>query len=227
MSKEGIFLDPNDQEAYFAAAFEENVQRISIHHQHPNIRNIKLAVEQLQKGGVIAYPTDTVYGLGCDYTQKKAIERLYSLRELPKHHHSTFLCHEISQISEIALFSNRAFRLMKRLLPGPYTFILDASREVPNTLLNKQKTVGIRIPGHDVPQSLVREMGRPIITTSATSASGEMLGDPDELEEQYQRGLSVFLDAGFIRAEPSTVISLVGDTIEIIRVGKGPVEGIV
>lgn len=200
------------------------MQRISIHQQHPNIRDIKLAAGILQSGGLISYPTDTVYGLGCDYTQKKAIERLYSLKELPKHHHSTFLCNEISQISELAIVSNWAFRLMKRLLPGPYTFILAASREVPNTLLNKQKTVGVRIPAHEVPQALVRELGRPIITTSASSASGEMIGDPDELEELYSRGLSLFLDAGPIRAEPSTVLSLVGDTVEILREGKGPIN---
>lgn len=203
------------------------MQRIPIHHEHPNIRNIKLAVERLQAGEVISYPTDTVYGLGCDYTQKKAIERLYSLKELPKKHHSTFICSEISQISEIALFSNRAYRLMNRLLPGPYTFILDASRGVPNTLLNKQKTVGVRIPAHEVPVTIVREMGRPIITTSAVDKAGEMVGDPDDLAELYSRGLSVFLDGGFIRAEGSTVISLVGDSLEIIREGKGSIEGII
>ena len=219
-------LTRSDKRLTLPPLSREHVQRIPIHHQHPNIRNIKLAVSALQNGEVISYPTDTVYGLGCDYTQKKAIERLYGLKELPKHHHSTFLCAEISQISEIALFSNRAFRLMKRLLPGPYTFILDASRQVPNTLLNKQKTVGVRIPGHEVPQALVREMGRPIITTSASGADGEMLGDPDELEALYSRGLSILLDGGFIRAEPSTVISLVGDTIEIIREGKGPIDDI-
>jgi tRNA threonylcarbamoyl adenosine modification protein (Sua5/YciO/YrdC/YwlC family) len=202
------------------------VQRISIHHKHPNIRDIKLTAEQLQKGEVVSYPTDTVYGLGCDYTQKKAIERLYALKELPKKHFSTFICSEIAQISEIALFSNRAYRLMNRLLPGPYTFILDASRGVPNTLLNKQKTVGVRIPAHEVPIAIVREMGRPIITTSAVDKSGEMVGDPDDLVELYNRGLSIFLDGGFIRAEPSTVISLVGDDIEIIREGKGSIEGL-
>lgn len=180
----------------------------------------------MQAGGVISYPTDTVYGLGCDFTQKKAIERLYQLKELPKNHHSTFLCSDLSQISAIAVVSNSAFRLLKRLLPGPYVFILEASRNVPNVLQNKRRTVGVRIPKHEVPLALVQLLGHPMITTSAVNEQGEPTGDPDEVEEKYKNGLDILLDGGSFWAEPSTVLSLVGDSIEVVRMGKGPVEDI-
>lgn len=196
------------------------MQRIPIHHQHPNPRNIKLAVERLKAGDVIAYPTDTVYGLGCDLENKKALERLYALKELPKNHPPTFLCADLSEVSRYALISNTAFRLMKRILPGPYTVVLEAAHGVPHMLLNKRRTIGIRIPAHEVTTALVRELGHPVLSTSATDPEDASLGDPDEVETHYGRGLSVFLDAGPLNAEESTVISLVGEP-ELIRQGRG------
>lgn len=202
------------------------MQRIEIHKKNPNARDVRIAAERLEKGAVISYPTDTVYALGCDIQNRKALERLYQLKTLPKNHHMTFLCSDISEIAAYGIVANTAYRLMRRLLPGPYTFILEAGRSVPHTLLNKRRTIGVRIPDHEVPLALVKALGRPLVTTSAVNEENEALGDPDAVEERYGNGLDILLDAGAFSAEVSTVISLIGDTPELIRQGRGSVDGV-
>jgi tRNA threonylcarbamoyl adenosine modification protein (Sua5/YciO/YrdC/YwlC family) len=202
------------------------MQRILVHEKTPNARNIRMAAESLSGGGVVAYPTDTVYGMGVDLTSRRGLERLYALKSLPKNRPLTFLCTDLAEVARYAVVSNATYRLLKRILPGPYTIILEATREVPHAAMTKRRTVGVRIPDHEVPLSLCRALGRPIVSTSATAEEGEPLGDPDLVAERYGRGLDIFLETGPIDAEVSTIISLVDDAPEVLRQGRGPVEGV-
>jgi tRNA threonylcarbamoyl adenosine modification protein (Sua5/YciO/YrdC/YwlC family) len=194
--------------------------RLSVHPTTPEPRKIARAVEVLKKGGVIAYPTDTVYGIGCDLFEKKAIERVYTVKGMRRDQPLAFLCADLSDIARFALVSDEAYRTMRRLVPGPYTFILPATREVPKMVILKQKTVGIRVPDHPVAQALLRALGGPIISTSA-SRGGEVLTDPEEIEDLFP--LDVVLDAGPSGLEASTVLAFRSEGIEVIRQGKGPV----
>ena len=198
--------------------------RLEVHPTHPQPRIIKKAVDVLRRGGTVAYPTDTVYALGCDITQKKALDRVYQIKQMDKSHPVAFVCSDLSDIARYAIVDDRIYRFMKRLLPGPYTFILPATREVPRILMMKRKTVGIRVPDHPVPQALVKELGNPIVSTSATW-DGEQLNDPDDVAAHYKQ-CEVVLDAGWGALEPSTVLDLTGDSVKIIREGAGPIDGI-
>ncbi len=198
--------------------------RLEVHPTTPQPRIIKKTVDVLKRGGTIAYPTDTVYALGCDIFEKKALNRVYQLKQMDKSHPVAFVCADLSDIAKYAIVDDRIYRFMKRLLPGPYTFILPATREVPRILMMKRKTVGIRVPDHPVPQAIVKELGNPIVSTSATW-EGEQLNDPDDVAAHYKQ-CEVVLDAGWGALEPSTVIDLTGDQAEIVRVGAGPVDDI-
>lgn len=198
--------------------------RLQINPKHPEPRKIAQAVAVLKRGGVIAYPTDTVYGIGCDIHDRKAIERIYQMKPMAKEQLLAFLCPDLSDIARYALVDDRSYRLMRRLVPGPYTFILPATREVPKVLLMKRKTVGIRVPDHPVPLALMRELGGPVISTSATR-DGETLLYPDEIADQYPQ-LDLVLDAEACGAVSSTVVDLTGAQPEIVRVGAGPVDAI-
>lgn len=173
---------------------------------------------------MLAYPTDTVYGLGCDIYEKKALNRLYQIKGMKKDHPVAFVCPDLSDLARFAIVDDRAYRIMKRLLPGPYCFILKATREVPRVLMMKRKQVGIRVPDHPVAQALVRELGNPIVSTSAVH-EGEVLNDPADIA-YYFKGLERILDAGFGGLEPSTVVDLSGEEPEIVREGAGPVDAI-
>ncbi|MEM9070711.1 MAG: L-threonylcarbamoyladenylate synthase [Myxococcota bacterium] len=198
--------------------------RLEIHPTHPEPRKIGKAVEILRRGGVVVYPTDTVYGLGCDIFQKKAIERVYQIKRMKKDHPVAFVCPDLGDISRYAVVDNRAYRVMRRLLPGPYTFILPSTREVPRILQLKRKTVGIRVPHHEVALQLVRELGNPIVSTSATF-EGEQLNDPDDLAVRYKQA-DLLLDAGWGGIDPSTVLDLTGSEPQIVREGAGPIDGL-
>ncbi|TLN24833.1 threonylcarbamoyl-AMP synthase, partial [bacterium] len=180
--------------------------------------------EIMRGGGVIIYPTDTVYGLGCDITKKGGIERIERIKGRDPKKPMSFVCADLSHISEYAVVSNFAYRVLKRFLPGPYTFILEATRQVPKILLTKRKTVGIRIPDHPVCNDLVKTLGNPVISTSANLSGLEPIGNPDELEEEMGSRVDLILDCGTLSRLPSTVISLVDDQVEIIREGSGPVD---
>jgi tRNA threonylcarbamoyl adenosine modification protein (Sua5/YciO/YrdC/YwlC family) len=197
---------------------------LSIHSQNPQMRLIKQAVDVLRRGGVIIYPTDTVYGLGCDLSNKKGIERIYELKRRNKKQPLSFVCSDLKHISQYAKVTDYAYKTMKRLLPGPYTFILEASRLVPKIILPKRPTTGIRVPDNQICLALIRELGQPIISTSVKSADGEDLGDPYTIGENFGRIVNLIIDGGVIIPEPSSVISLVDDNIEVLRIGKGDVS---
>jgi tRNA threonylcarbamoyl adenosine modification protein (Sua5/YciO/YrdC/YwlC family) len=192
--------------------------------EHPSPRHVQRAVEVLEKGGLLAYPTDTYYGLGCDLFSKKAIERLYQLKGRDKRKPLSFLCPDLSDVAKYGHVSNFAYRTMKSLTPGAFTFILEATRHVPEMMMSKQREVGIRVPDSALARALAQHLGRPIVTTSATNAEGEPLTDARDIKEALGHGLDLILDGGVRLMEPSTVVSLIGDTLEILRQGKGRLE---
>jgi tRNA threonylcarbamoyl adenosine modification protein (Sua5/YciO/YrdC/YwlC family) len=197
---------------------------LSIHSQNPQMRLIIKAVEILQKGGVIIYPTDTVYGLGCALFNKKGIERVYEINKHNKKKPLSFVCADLKDISRYAQVSDFAYKTMRRLLPGPYTFILEASRLVPKIILPKRQTTGIRVPDNAICLALVKELGQPIISSSVKNEEGEYLNDPREIEEIFRRRVDMVIDGGILSHEPSTVVSLIEGRAEIIREGKGAVK---
>ena len=197
-----------------------------INPEHPEPRKIARAVELLEKGEIIGYPTDTVYGLGCDLMNKQAIERIYQLKGMRKDKNLAFICPDLSDISRYAIVENHTYRVLKRFLPGPYTFILPATREVPKYVHLKQKTVGIRVPNHPVPVAIVRALGRPLISTTAAPSGAEPIIDPYEIDERFP-GLAMVLDAGVCGSVPTTVVDLSQGDIRIVRHGAGPVDDLV
>lgn len=196
---------------------------LSINPDHPEPRKIRRAAEALTAGEVIAYPTDTVYGIGCDLMNKHAIDRVYELRHIERSHQLAFICPDLSDIARYAIVENQVYRVLRRLLPGPYTFILSATREVPKLVQSKKKTVGIRVPNHPVTLALVRELGRPLISSTAAPLGGEPLIDPHDIDATF-RGLGLVLDAGVGGTVPTTVIDLTKNPPEIVREGAGPVD---
>lgn len=190
---------------------------------HPEPRKVARVVEVLLKGGVIAYPSDTVYGLGCDLMNKGAIERLYQIKGMQRDKSLAFICPDLSDISRYAIVENPQYRVLKRCLPGPFTFILTATREVPKMVLTKQKTVGIKVPNHPVPIAIVRELGRPLISTTAAGPGEEPLVDPWELSERFP-GLDYVIDAGECGTVPTTVVDLSEGDVRVVREGAGPLD---
>ncbi len=200
---------------------------MSINTQNPQMRLIKKAVDVLRDGGIIIYPTDTVYGLGCDLSNKKGIEKIYEIKRRNKKQPLSFICSDLKHISQYAKVTDYAYKTMKRLLPGSYTFILEASRLVPKIILPKRPTTGIRVPDNNICLAMVRELGQPIISTSVKTAEGEDLGNPYIIEEYWGKLVDLIIDGGNIIPEPSSVISLVDDNIEILRIGKGDVSAFI
>jgi tRNA threonylcarbamoyl adenosine modification protein (Sua5/YciO/YrdC/YwlC family) len=195
---------------------------LKTHPDNPPLRHIRRAIEALEAGELIAYATDTIYGLGCDVFNKEAIERALALKGYSKYHALSFLCADLSDISRFARVDTPAYKIMKRCLPGPYTFILPATREVPKILLTKQQTVGLRVPDHPVCRMLLKELGRPILSTSVTDRQGEALTDPEEIESVWHHEIAVVLDSGVLPPEPSTVVDLTDSSNPVIlRLGKG------
>jgi tRNA threonylcarbamoyl adenosine modification protein (Sua5/YciO/YrdC/YwlC family) len=199
---------------------------LAIDPNHPQPRHVERAVAALEAGQVIAYPTDTYYAIGCDLLNRKAVERLYRLKGRPNGKPLSFLCADLSDISHYAKVSNFAYRVMKRLIPGPYTFVLPATRLTPEIALSKQKTVGIRVPDAPIPLAIVERLGHPLLTTSATFGD-EALIDARDVKDHLGHGLALVIDGGVQLVEPSTVLSLVEDRVEVLREGKGPLEGLV
>jgi tRNA threonylcarbamoyl adenosine modification protein (Sua5/YciO/YrdC/YwlC family) len=197
---------------------------IEVNAEFPQPRHIQRAVEILSSGGVIAYPTDTYFGLGCDLGSKKGIEKLYQLKGRDRKKPLSFLCPDLSDVAKYAHVSNFAYRTMKSLTPGAFTFILEATRLVPETMLTKQKHVGIRVPDSALARALATSLGRPIITTSATDAEGEPLIDAKDIKDALGYGLELILDGGVKLMEASTVVSLVDDQLEVLRQGKGQLD---
>lgn len=198
---------------------------LEVNADHPQPRHVQRAVEILSRGGLIAYPTDTYYGLGCDSGSKRAVEKLYQLKGMDKRKQLTLLCPDLADVAKYARVSNFAYRTLKGLTPGAFTFILEATRLVPEILMSKQKQVGIRVPDSALARELAAGLGRPLVTTSAADPqSGEVLVDPKDIKEVLGHGLELILDGGLRLLEPSTVVSLVGDQIEVLRQGKGKLD---
>lgn len=197
---------------------------IKVNPFNPQPRLIQRAVAILTRGGIIVYPTDTNYGIGCDILNKKAIERIYQLKQRDKSKPFSFICSELKNISHYAKVSNYAYKTMKRLLPGPYTFILEGSKLVPKIMLTKRKTAGIRVPDHQICLELVKGLGNPIITTSATMPDGSTLNDPFLIHELFGNRIDLVIDGEMVPGKPSSVISLINDLPEVIRKGMGDVS---
>jgi tRNA threonylcarbamoyl adenosine modification protein (Sua5/YciO/YrdC/YwlC family) len=187
----------------------------------PQPRVVERAAKVLEDGGLIAYPTDTYYGIGCDLHSKKAIDRLYALKGRDRKKPFAFLCPDLSDVAKYAKVSNFAYRYMKQLTPGPFTFVLEATRLVPEMMQTKQRQVGIRVPQAPLMRAIAAELGRPIVTTSATDSEGEVLTDARSIKEVLGHRIDLILDGGIQPSEPSTVVSLINDEIEVLRQGKG------
>jgi tRNA threonylcarbamoyl adenosine modification protein (Sua5/YciO/YrdC/YwlC family) len=197
---------------------------IHINPDNPQKRLISKVVEVLREGGIIAYPTDTFYGIGCDITCKKSVEKIYNMKQRTRTKPFSFICSDLKNISEYAKVSNYAYKTMKRLLPGPYTFILEGSRPLPRIMVSKRKTAGIRVPDHKICIEIVRELGNPIISTSATSPDKTVFDDPSFIDDHYGHQIDLVIDGGPVPSKPSSVISLISDEPEIIREGLGDIS---
>ena len=195
--------------------------------ENPNLREILKIVEVLRKGGLIIYPTDTIYGLGCDITNTKAVEKVARIKNVKvEKNNFSFICSDLSHISDFTKpISNSVFKLMKKNLPGPFTFILEANNNVPKYFKGK-KTVGIRVPDNNIIREIVRELGNPILSTSVRDEDEilEYTTDPELIYEKYQDIAEVIIDGGFGEFMPSTIVDCTGDEIVIVREGKGVLE---
>lgn len=193
--------------------------------ERPSPRHLQRAVEVLERDGLVAYPTDTYYAVGCSLRSKRGIERLYQLKGRDKKKPLSFLCADLERVADYAKVSNFAYRTLKGLVPGAFTFILPATRFVPDVLQSRQEEVGIRVPDAEIPRALARLLGQPLVTTSATDHEGTVLVDAKEIKEALGSQLELILDDGGMRhLEASTVVSLMNDEIEILRQGKGELE---
>ncbi len=202
---------------------------ISINPENPQKRLILQAVEILKKGGLIAYPTDTFYGIGCNIMDKKAIEKIYAMKQRSLTRPFSFICPDLSDIAKYAKVSNAAYRTMKRLLPGAYTFILPGTKMVPKIMLTKRKTAGIRVPDHPIAIELARQLGNPILSTSATDPNdpdAPVFSDPSLIHDYLGSLLDAVIDGGSVPNQPSSVISLLEDEPEVIRQGVGDIESL-
>lgn len=196
---------------------------ISIHPKDPQPRLIKQVADSLRNGGIIIYPTDTIYGLGCDIFQTKAVERIAWIKQIdPKKANFSFVCENLSHLSDFAKqISNSTFRSLKEYLPGPYTFILEASKQVPKLLHSKKDTVGIRVPDNKITMALVKELGHPILSTTLPGELVEDYTDPEIIHENYEKLVDIVVDGGIGGMIPSTVIDATGGEMELIRKGLG------
>lgn len=193
---------------------------VEINASHPEPRKIQRAVDALQAGKLIGYPTDTVYGLGCDLFNKKAIDRLHQAKALPKDKRLAFVCPDLGEAAKYVVLDDYAYRILKKYLPGPYCFILEATREVPKIVQTNRKTVGIRIPDNEVALALTRGLGRPIISTTAAREGEDPSPDPRDISDQFPQ-VELVLDGGPGGLHPTTVVDLTGDEPKVIREGAG------
>ena len=200
---------------------------IIINPDNPQSRLIDQVVDKLRCGAVICYPTDTVYGIGCDIFNQKAVKRVYRIKRRASHKPFSFMCSSLKDVSTYCHLSNVAYRLMKKHLPGAYTFILPTMKIVPKIMTSKQKTVGIRVPDNNICRELVEALGNPILTTSATKDDDEApASEAYEFEQRLSGQVDIFIDGGPVYPEPSSVISLIGSVPELLREGKGDVSNL-
>ncbi|NDD74317.1 MAG: threonylcarbamoyl-AMP synthase [Gammaproteobacteria bacterium] len=201
------------------------VQRFELHPKNPQQRLVRQAAEIVRGGGVIAYPTDSCYALGCHIGDKDALERIRRIRDADRHHHFTLVCRDLTEIAKYARVDTPQFRLLKTCTPGPYTFLLEATREVPRRLQHeKRRTIGIRVPDHPVPRMLLEELGEPIMSSTLMLPGDELpLNDAAEIESRLGAQLDAILDGGACGLEPTTVVDLAATPPAVVRVGRGSV----
>ncbi len=199
---------------------------LKVHPTHPQGRHIHRAVEVLTSGGVIIYPTDTVYGIGCSIFNTRAIERIYQIKQQDQNKPFSFICSDLSGISEYAKVSNSAYRFMKQLVPGPYTFILPASRlkQLPRSMISKRKTVGIRVPNNPICQAIIKELGHPILNASLVNDRSEIIVDPEIIHERFENRVDLILEGEHSLQEFSTVLDLTDEQPIVVREGAGDVS---
>ena len=199
------------------------MERLYIHPENPQLRLVRRVVEVVRGGGLIAFPTDSAYALGCQLGDKAAVDRIRRIRDLDKHHNFTLMCRDLSELGTYAKVDNQVFRLLKANTPGPYTFILDATSEVPRRLVHpKRKTIGLRVPDHRIVQALLAELGEPLMSvTLILPGATEPLADPDDIRNCLERQIELLVDGGYCAVEPTTVIDLSGDAAELLRRGAG------
>lgn len=203
-------------------------QLLTIHPDNPQRRLLQIAVDALHRGGLVVYPTDTTYALGCHIGDKGALDKIINLRRLHKNHHFTLACRDLSELGTYARVDNINYRLLKRATPGPFTFILRATKEVPKRLVHqKTRTIGIRVPGNTITQTLLELMGEPIMTTTLQMpGADEPMQDALDIQEQLGKQVDVVLDGGVCGVEVSTVVDLTGPNPEVTRRGKGEIENL-
>lgn len=192
-----------------------------LHPDNPQIRYINKAVDVLRNGGVIIYPTDTVYGLGCDIFNSDAVKRIYDIKNESETKLFSFICPDLKDIAKYAKVSDFAYKTIKRLVPGAYTFVLPAAKEVPKKLWTKRKTVGIRVPNNQIALMLAKELGNPIISTSTTTRLGKRLINPDEIRSIFEFSVDLMLSTGSLGNDSSSIVDLSNDEPDIIREGSG------
>ncbi|MGC6428622.1 MAG: L-threonylcarbamoyladenylate synthase [Flavobacteriales bacterium] len=200
---------------------------IDIHPDNPNPRGIATVIECLKDGGTIIYPTDTIYGLGCDIFQPKAVERVAKIKNIDlKKQNFSFICHDLSHISDYALPINRAtYKIIKRALPGPFTFILKANANIPKLFKTKKKSIGIRIPNHQIPLQIVNQLKNPLLTTSLVETDFlEENTDPYYIHEKYKNEVDIIINGGIGNIIPSTVIDFTNDNVKVVREGLGDLD---
>lgn len=200
---------------------------IKLFEDNPNNKDILKVVEILRGGGIIIYPTDSVYAIGCDINNVKAVQRVALLKGIkPEKANFSMICQDLSNIATYAKVSNEVFKVMKRCLPGPFTFILTATGKLPNVLMNKRKTIGIRVPSNYIVRAIVEELGNPLLTTSVHDEDEfiEYITDPELIHEKYKNRVELVIDGGFGHNVASTIVDCTGDKIEILRQGIGVIE---
>lgn len=198
-------------------------QFFTVHPETPQVRLIRHAVEIIKAGGVVVYPTDSAYALGCHIGDKSAMERIRGIRKLDKHHNFTLVCSDLSELGTYARVSNHHFRMLKAHTPGPYTFILEATSEVPRRLMHpKRKTIGLRVPDNNIALALLAELGEPLMSVTLIMSGDEYpLTDPYDIRETLEHQVDLIIDGGFCGLEPTTVVDLTGDAPEVTRLGMG------
>lgn len=203
---------------------------IRLYEQNPDPKRVRQVVEVLRNGGVIIYPTDTVYGMGCDITNQRAVEKICKIKGInPKKHNFSFVCADLSNIAQYTrVITKPVFKMMKKGLPGPFTFILEASSQVPKILHSNKKTVGIRVPDHSIPKAIVEELGQPILSTSIRDEDDviEYSTDPELIFEKYQNLVDLVIDGGYGQNVASTILDCTGDEVVVVREGLGQLEDI-
>ncbi|MGB6068244.1 MAG: L-threonylcarbamoyladenylate synthase [Desulfomonilaceae bacterium] len=200
---------------------------LQINPLHPQPRHIARVAEVLRTDGVIVYPTDTVYGLGCDIQSKKALDRVRRIKKIDPKRHLSFVFADLKTISQYAQVSDNAYKILRRYLPGPYTFVLKATRLVPRIVLTKRNEVGIRIPDNRICQGLVTELGNPILSSSVRMPDDQLLDDPRVIDSMYKGQVDLVIDGGIFLPEPSSIISLLEEEPKVLRTGKGDVTAFV